>query len=177
MLNLRLSSIQNRLLTNFLFLLIGLFCAYCYWPEDFLKENISEWKSFTMMMGTIAATMVGFLVAVGALLYAVANTPLVSYLRKMGVEKRILFDLFSATLFWLICLFFSIFANFPKANLSAAFSGIISYLFAICGLLSFLPIGYSLWMILSNFDVEPGNKDTLPKVRDKSFWEKPTEID
>ena len=170
-------SIRSRILTNVLFLAIGVFCAYCYWPEDFLGENIPEWKSFTSMMGSVAATMVGFLVAVGALLYAVANTPLVSYLRQLGVEKRILFDLFSATLFWLICLFFSIFANFPKANLSAAFSGIISYLFAICGLLSFLPIGYSLWMILSNLDSEPGNKETFPKTSDKSFWERPTEID
>ena len=87
-------SIRNRILTNILFLAIGVFSAYCYWPEDFLGENIPEWKSFTSMMGSVAATMVGFLVAVGALLYAVANTPLVSYLRKLGVEKRILFDLF-----------------------------------------------------------------------------------
>lgn len=128
-------------------------------------------------MSSVSATMVGFLVAIGALLYTVANTPLVSFLRRYGVEKRILFDLFGATLFWLIALFFSIFAIFPMAPLSPTTSGILSFGFSISGLLSFLPIGYSLWMILSNIDAKPGNKATLPETKNEDFWTKPTDLD
>ena len=171
------SLIRTRVLVNCLFLTFGLASAYFYWPNQGGKEVISDWKAFTTVMSSVAATMVGFLVAVGALLYTVANTPLVSFLRKHGVEKRILFDLFSATCFWLICLFFSIFANFPMANISPEISGIIGFGFSICGLLSFFPIGYSLWMILSNIDAPEGDKNTLPQIQDKSFWIKPTELD
>ena len=93
------------------------------------------------------------------------------------MDNQILFDLFSATCFWLICLFFSMFANFPMANISPEISGIISFGFSICGLLSFFPIGYSLWMILSNIDVPEGDKTTLPKNQDENFWTKPTDLD
>lgn len=171
------SLIRTRFLVNCLFLSLGFACAYFYWPNQSGKEAIADWKSFSTVMSSVAATMVGFLVAVGALLYTVANTPLVSFLRKHGVEKRILFDLFSAICFWISCLFFSMFATFPMANISPEISGIIGYGFSICGLLSFLPIGYSLWMILSNIDAPQGNKNTLPRVEDKSFWTKPTDLD
>ncbi|MEX8192987.1 hypothetical protein [Comamonas guangdongensis] len=171
------SLIRTRFLVNCLFLVVGFASIYFYWPHQNGKEAISDWKAFTTIMSSVAATMVGFLVAVGALLYTVANTPLVSFLRKYGVEKRILFDLFSATCFWLICLFFSMFANFPMANISPEISGIISFGFSICGLLSFFPIGYSLWMILSNIDAPEGDKSTLPKNQDENFWTKPTDLD
>ena len=171
------SLIRNRIFLNILFISIGIYFAYFYWPEDYAIEKIEDWKSFASIMGSVSATMVGFLVAVGALLYTVSNTPLLSYLRKKGVERRIIFDLFAATSFWLICLFFSIFATFPKANISPVTSGMVSYIFAICGLLSFLPIGYSLWMVLSNIDAKPGRKKTLPSNENPDFWTTPTEID
>lgn len=169
--------LRVRLLINILFLSFGIFFVFKFYPNDLSEKSILEWKTYASVMCSVSATMVGFLVAIGALLYTVANTPLVSFLRRYGVEKRILFDLFGATFFWIIALFFSIFAIFPMAPISPTTSGIISFGFSISGLLSFFPIGYSLWMILSNMDAKPGKKSTLPETKDEDFWSKPTELD
>lgn len=166
-----------RVLTNTLFLTIALASIFFLFPTPDKENLVSDWKTYASVMGSVSATMVGFLVAIGALLYTVANTPLVSFLRKYGVEKRILFDLFGAKLFWLICLFFSLYAIFPMASLQPSTSGIISFGFSISGLLSFLPIAYSLWMILSNIDAKPIQRHTLPETKNDDFWEKPTELD
>ncbi|WP_284214948.1 hypothetical protein [Comamonas jiangduensis] len=171
------SLLRPRVLTNILFLTIAITCIFLYYPDDENKKLVADWKSYTSVMGSVAATMVGFLVAIGALLYTISNTPLVSFLRKYGVEKRILFDLFGATLFWLICLFFSLYSIFPMAKIQPSTSGIISFGFSIAGLLSFLPIAYSLWMILSNIDAKPVNKNTIPETKNEDFWQKPTDLD
>lgn len=134
--------LRIRFLINILFIFIGLGCIFHFFPQDYSERSIDSWKAYASVMGSVSATMVGFLVAIGALLYTVSNTPLVSFLRRYGVEKRILFDLFAATIFWLVSLFFSIFAIFPMAVISPSISGVISFGFSISGLLSF----FSYWL-------------------------------
>lgn len=170
------SLVRTRYFVIFLFITIGFSAALIYWPSDYSLEKMEDWRSFSSTLAGVSATMVGFLCAVGALLYTVANTPLVAYLRENGIERRILIDLFSATLTWLATLFFCIFASFPKANISPISSGMIGFGFSISGLLSFLPIGYSLWTILSNLNIPSKELISKDKINPKEF-QTPTDLD
>ncbi|WP_310635809.1 hypothetical protein [Delftia acidovorans] len=142
----------SKYLAIVLILVFGAAISFLYWPDSYTGENLTDWKAFASTMAGISATMVGFLCAVGALLYTVSNTSLVVYLRDQGIEKRILIDLFFATIVWLLSLFFSIFANFPVSNINPITSAMLSFGFTISGLISFFPIGYSLWMVLTNLN-------------------------
>ncbi len=103
-----------------------------------------------------AATILGFLVSAGALLYAVANTTLARNLQRTGHFNRLLADLFIAASCFLFALVVGLLALFlSPAKLEV---GIRAMVFAnVLAYLLLIPVGQKLWLLLSNIAPEkPG---------------------
>jgi len=120
------------------------------------------------VMTSSSATILGFLVSAGALLYAVANTTLARNLQRTGHFQRMLGDLFfcastflASLLIGFVCLFLSVSPSSEVSNSnirflvsSGAFVLVSSYAY-----LMLIPLGYKMWLVLSN--ITPSRPGTL----------------
>ena len=104
-----------------------------------------------------AATMLGFLVSSGALLYAVANTRLVRNLERTGHFRGLLEDLFvdaalflAATALGVACLFLPD-APWQDHSYSLFRTGlhVLGFAFSLACIF-LLPVGWKMWLLLSN---------------------------
>lgn len=98
--------------------------------------------------------MVGLTVAVAALLYALLGTPLLKFLHEKGALNRLLFDLMWCAASWLFALALSLISAMPDQALAASLMR-FSTAAAMAGLLGFIPIGSTFWMLLRNVGVKP----------------------
>lgn len=105
-------------------------------------------------MSGASATMVGLTVAVAALLYALLGTPLLKYLHEKGALNRLLFDLMWCAASWLLALALSLLSAMPEQALASDLLR-VSTASALAGLLGFIPIGITFWMLLRNVGVKP----------------------
>jgi len=111
------------------------------------------------VMTSSSATILGFLVSAGALLYAVANTTLARNLQRTGHFQKMLGELFfcastflASLLIGFVCLFLSVGISSDVSNSdmrfligSGAFVLVSSYAY-----LMLIPLGYKMWLVLSN---------------------------
>lgn len=113
-----------------------------------------------------SATILGFLVSAGALVYAVANTRLVRNLHRTGHIGSLLGDLFlDAGLFLLTvlvgmaCLLLSDVPRQPdEVSLFVAGLRVFGFWFVLsCAFI--LPVGYKMWVLLTN--LTPDNAERL----------------
>lgn len=98
--------------------------------------------------------MVGLTIAVAALLYALLETPLLKFLHEKGALNRLLFDLMWCSTSWLIALALSLISAMPEQGLAENLMR-VSTAAAMAGLLGFIPIGSTFWMLLRNVGVKP----------------------
>lgn len=105
-------------------------------------------------MSGASATMVGLTVAVAALLYALLGIPLLKFLHEKGALNRLLFDLICNAATWILALALSLLSAMPEQALATNFMR-VSTAAALAGLLGFIPIGSTFWMLLRHSGVEP----------------------
>lgn len=129
----------------------------------------SDWRTFSGVLAAVSATIAGFLAAVAALLYAIEGTPLVRQLQSTGHVQRILFDLFCGVALWLFCLTFGLLGCLPGFEEPAPIA-MASLAFALAGILTFIPLGHSFWLLLSNAHAPMSQ----PKTHD---WNASTTLD
>lgn len=117
-----------------------------------------------------SATLLGFLVSSGALLYAVANTRLVKNLQRTGHFQKLLADLFIDATAFLVALIIGLVCLFLPATLlgenltSNLHAGLYALIFAnTASYLLLLPVGYKMWVLLLN--LEPDDDDEHGKPR------------
>lgn len=107
------------------------------------------------------ATLLGFLVSAGALLYAVSATTLAQNLMRTGHFQNLLKDLFldsaaflAAFVASLVCMFLPAVAP-PHGALSPLAQGLaVTGALTVLAVLLLLPVGRKLWLLLSN--LSPG---------------------
>jgi hypothetical protein len=111
----------------------------------------------------VDATLWGFLVSAGALLYAVANTRLARNLQRTGHFNRLLVDLFLDSAAFLAALIATMFCLFlPEVNsLKEPLLPIgvwVSVFLNVVAFLLLLPVGWKFWILLTN--LEPDDQPT-----------------
>lgn len=115
-----------------------------------------------------SATILGFLVSSGALLYAVMNTRLVRNLQRTKHFEKLLGSLFFdglcflvALIVGLLCLFLSDKAMLSEAQgVSWLTAGIYTMIFAnAVAYILLVPLGHDMWILLSN--IKPDDPETL----------------
>lgn len=122
-----------------------------------LATKEADLRNAVNVIAGTSATLLGFLVSAGALLYAVANTTLARNLQRTGHFQGLLDDLFvdataflAALLVGLTCLFLPDLA-FPGSSATRLNVGIYVLVFAnALAYLLLIPVGRKLWLLLSN---------------------------
>lgn len=126
--------------------------AYAQFPAD-----VAVLRNAVGIIAGAAATLLGFLVSTGALLYAVSSTTLAQNLQRTGHFRNLLVDLFvdatcflAALIVSLICLFL------PEASTQPFFARPLtmgSLIMVFCNALAYLlllPVGWKMWLLLSS---------------------------
>ena len=101
------------------------------------------------------ATLLGFLVSAGALLYAVSATTLAQNLMRTGHFRNLLRDLFVDAGAFLLALLASLLCMFLPASTADALSPLgyglaVAAALTLLSILLLLPVGRKLWLLLSN---------------------------
>ncbi len=150
-----------------------LLCGVAYvavgwlWPATVTIEP-HEWNGYAAALSSVAASMVSLAVAVTALLYALLGTPIVKFLHEKGALKRLLFDLMTCAVLWLIALGLGLLGSLPGYSQTQATLHIAT-IAAAAGLLYFGPIGYAFWLLLGHVGDKP------PPALSHDF-DKPTDL-
>lgn len=128
--------------------------VYLFSGTTFAEQDLRN--IVTVLVG-VSGTILGFLVAAGALLYAVANTSLVRNLQRTGHFNRLLGDLFVSSGFFfgalgvgVLCLYLP-HAKRWGMNASMLELGVQALTFAtVLAYLLLIPLGHKMWLLLSN---------------------------
>lgn len=144
------------------FVPIGLASVGVYLTFGFIN-NVST-EDLRDAIGTIAeasATLLGFLVSGGALLYAVANTTLARNLQRTGHFRDLLESLFVDAACFLVALVLGLASTLlptraiGDSDWTYFIVGVHATLFAsILAYLLLLPVGWKMWVLLSNLRPE-----------------------
>jgi hypothetical protein len=125
-------------------------------------------KSATGIIVGATASLLGFLVAAGALLYAVSNTTLAANLQRTGHFQDLLSDLFycAALMFLTLCVA-TLNLFLPEKNLAFHFSFLelgllLLVFFLIYSYLLLIPVGRQMWLLLSNIRPQNVNRIEAP---------------
>lgn len=114
----------------------------------------------------VDGTILGFLVAAGALLYAVADTRLSRNLWRTGHFPQLLSDLFFDAGIFLVALIWGLACLFvpnvhvgsiPVSTLEIGVLGMV--FFNVVAFVLLIPVGHKMWLLLSN--ATPDNPDRL----------------
>lgn len=122
-----------------------------------------ELKSAFGILISAAATILGFLVSAGALLYAVTNTSLVNNLQKTGHFKSLLGDLFLCAGFFLVAVVLGLVCLFLPEKSAGTYDilglGAAALIFvnAVAYLLM-LPVGWKMWLLLTSIKPSSPNR-------------------
>lgn len=130
------------------------------WGFTFAPTDL---RNAVNVIAGVDATLLGFLVSAGALLYAVANTQLTRNLQRTGHFTKLVVDLFidssaflAALLVAMACLFLPEkapdFVSLTTGVRALIFLNILSFLWLI-------PVGWKMWVLLTN--LQPDNAGTL----------------
>lgn len=130
-----------------------------------LADRTADLRNAVSVIAGASATLLGFLVSAGALLYAVANTRLAENLQRTGHFRLLLKDLFVAAgcflialLFGFVCLFLPVEAAIGEHSLRTLELGVLTLVFLnVVAYAMLLPVGFKLWILLSNLGPEPGS--------------------
>ncbi|SRR5258708_1962247 len=139
--------------------------VYAYIRSGYSPKEADVRNAINVIAGA-SATILGFLVSSGALMYAVSNTMLARNLQRSGHFGRLLADLFFASGSFLVALIVGLVCLLlPATFLSESkltpldlgmdaliFFNVLSYLLLI-------PVGNKMWLLLSN--VTPDRFGTL----------------
>lgn len=147
---------------------IASLCVWSLWGVDLGAGKIDLRNAVNVIAG-IDATLLGFLISAGALLYAVANTRLVRNLQRTGHFGRLLRDLFidaggflAALVIAVACLFVSDGPPIQIGTSSLTRLHEAIYVLVFANAIAFqllIPVGWKMWLVLNN--LEPDNPDTL----------------
>lgn len=133
--------------------------VWLLWVANF-NEGEPDLRNAVNVIASVDATLLGFLVSAGALLYAVANTRLVRNLQRTGHFGQLVHDLFIdagaflvALVISLVCLFLSatstpIIKITPLTTLELAI-----YVLVFANAVAFqllIPVGWKMWLILTS---------------------------
>jgi len=130
--------------------------VYFYPDAGFVKDAADVRNAVNVIAGA-AATILGFLVSAGALLFAVSNTTLARNLQRTGHFNRLLADLFIAAAWFLIALVVGLTCELLPASKGAespyskldvgmhilVFANVLAYLLLV-------PVGHKMWLLLSS---------------------------
>lgn len=164
------SSIPRRhFLWVILVLLVGWRLSTFINSEAANKISRSEWASFASVVSGASASMVGFTVALAAILYALLGTPLIKFMHERGALNRVLFDLMAGAAIWLISLVCSIISAHPGSQNFELLMRVATA-FSIAGSLHFVVIGWAFWLLLRSTGVQPS-------VRIKHNFQEPTKLE
>jgi hypothetical protein len=125
-------------------------CVHSHAPLAF-----PEMRNVANVFAGVNATLLGFLVSAGALLYAVANTSLARNLQRTGHFGRLLGDLFTAAGVFLLALVWSLVGLFVPEKVDGFADGAVMW-HVLAGMVFFnsgafallLPLGYKFWHLL-----------------------------
>ena len=158
-----------HVLVTLLSLTVGFGSVFGLWSDEAVV-TAQDWRTFAGIVVATSATMVGFLATIAALLYAIDPSPLMQHVKGTGHIRRILFDLFAGVSTWIAALATGLLACLPSVSSVSSFVQ-TSLGFSVAGLLLFLPLGRSFWLLLT---APPATQATeLPK----HDWDAPTELD
>ena len=142
--------------------------VWLLWGVDLNAGRIDLRNAVNVIAG-VNATLVGFLVSAGALLYAVANTRLVRNLQRTGHFGRLLHNLFLAAGAFLVALVIAVVCLFvsdgPPVQIGATSLTKLQaaiYLLVFANAVAFqllIPVGWKMWLVLTN--LTPDNPETL----------------
>jgi hypothetical protein len=131
------------------------------WVHGFTPLGFSDMRNVANVLAGVNATLLGFLVSAGALLYAVANTTLARNLQRTGHFGRLLGDLFASAGLFLAALVWSVIGLFipervdgfaPGALMWHVLAGMVFLNAAAFALL--LPLGFKFWHVLVGLQPE-----------------------
>ena len=142
---------------------VGVFAWYCLGQVGLHNFPIDQLRSALSAVVGLDATLLGFMVSAGALLYAVANTQLSTNLQKSGHFQSLVKDLFFAALFFFVAiclalatLFFpaaqSNSASTPPSLMYEATRVVLSW--NIAALLLLIPVGVTMRQLLLSIHPE-----------------------
>lgn len=123
----------------------------------------ADLRNAVNVLAGASATLLGFLVSAGALLYAVANTRLARNLQRTGHFQGLLRDLFTdagafliALLVGLVCLFLPM-SSVGERTLTKLEAGVYALVFTnALAYLLLVPVGWKMWLLLSSLRPETG---------------------
>lgn len=157
-----------HVLVTLLSISIGFGSVFGLWSEEAVVTP-QDWRTFAGIVVATSATMVGFLATIAALLYAIDPSPLMQHVKGTGHIRRILFDLFAGVFVWIAALSTGLLACLPSVQAVSLFVQ-TSLGFSIAGLLLFVPLGRSFWLLLT---APPVNK---PSESQQHNWDEPTNL-
>lgn len=122
--------------------------AWWAWPKLPIIDKIEDLRSAAGAIMGMDATMLGFLVSTGALLFAVAQTSLVRNLYRTGHVPRLLGALFLDAAWFLIALCIAL----ACVVMNPATAECLRLLMAanVCALVALLPVAHAMWHLLLN---------------------------
>lgn len=160
----------SRPLWILLCLVAGVALSVALWRTSGTVSTASDWRTFAGVLAAVSATIVGFLAAVAAVLFAVIQAPLIKHLQQSGHDKTILFDLFSGICVWLVALLTALVGCIPIDEIPADKLAMTSFALSCAGALLFLPLGKNFWSLLTNISAQ----GPQPTGHD---WSKPTRLE
>jgi hypothetical protein len=130
-----------------LFLLIGVcsIAAWFVWPSLPVSSEQQHIRELTTALAGMNATMLGFLVSAGALIYAIAQTSLVKNLQRTGHIKRLLGTLFLDAFLFFLALCSALYCLLVVHDIENIRALVTLNVAALAGL---IPFGYTLWNLL-----------------------------
>lgn len=141
---------------------IGILAGYCFSALPQPPHDAETLRVVFSSSAAILATLLGFMVSAGALLYAVSNTRLARNTQRTGHFGSLLGDLFFSALALLIALTIATSGLFLASALltTEQSSTTISCLvgFVVVSLISLLPLGHKMWLLLSSIEPENTNR-------------------
>ncbi|CAJ48904.1 hypothetical protein [Bordetella avium] len=136
----------------------GAVAGYCFSTLPQPAQDAETLRVVFSSSAGILATLLGFLVSAGALLYAVSNTRLARNAQRTGHFGSLLGDLFFSALALFMALAIATSGLFLTSTLHASgqSSTVISCLigFVVASLISLIPLGHKMWLLLSSIEPE-----------------------
>lgn len=108
----------------------------------------SDWGSLGGSIASIAATLLGFMLAALAVMASINNTHLISMMRKTGHYRDLLHTLFIGSAMLLACAIFGFVVMFGLSPTITFFHLLIAV--HIAALAMVIDVGRKFWLVLSN---------------------------
>lgn len=161
---------RRHLLAALLWMSAGVASTFWFWPEHSGTTG-SEWQSVGSMLASVSSTMVGLTIAAIALLFALLSTPAVQFIHRKGLLNRLVFDLMVCAALWTVAVVLGMIGTLPSSASGTA-PDVLRFGFsaAVAGTFCFVPIGSTLWLLLSN-------SSATPALEHRHDFDKPTQLD